>query len=243
VASSEASAMELHEAMTQLAIVAVASPNASADGVSLHSDNLNLTVQSRTATDVASGLIAVDTTMAAQPVEVSLPSTVLRTVTGLNHSLPLTLVLYTTEDTLHMAPNGVMDSLTADADADGNRALRTSAAVVFSILQEGQEVHVANVNPPINISIPFQASADTSGALPCLGTPRSAYEARACNTIVECRWWNVSASSWSTDGCTTMRGAGESFVSSCTHLTEFIAVEVSRVVAVPPSLLQAGTCH
>ena len=79
---------------------------------------------------------------------------------------------------------------------------------------------------PINISLAYQSPAAGAGQAPCVGVPDPfSAAARACGTTVQCKFWSEISRSWSTDGCATIMGADGSVGCSCTHLTEFIAVE------------------
>ncbi|KOO28442.1 calmodulin-like protein 5 [Chrysochromulina tobinii] len=72
----------------------------------------------------------------------------------------------------------------------------------------------------------YQSPAAGAGQAPCVGVPNPfSAAARACGTTVECKFWNETSRSWSTDGCATIMGADGSVGCSCTHLTEFIAIE------------------
>ncbi|KOO28394.1 very low-density lipoprotein receptor-like protein [Chrysochromulina tobinii] len=118
-------------------------------------------------------------------------------------------------------------------DLDGNvgNGMAAGPSISFKLMQQGIELVVEDLAMPINISLAYQSLAAVRGRPPCVGAPDpSSDAARACATTVECRFWNETNSSWSTDGCMTTMDDEGSIGCSCLHLTEFIAFEFPTTV-------------
>ena len=118
-----------------------------------------------------------------------------------------------------------------DLDGKVGGGMAAGPTISFKLMQQGIELVVKGLAMPINISLAYQSPATVTGRPPCVGAPDpSSDAARACVTTVECRFWNETNSSWSTNGCTTTMDADGSVGCSCTHLTEFIAFEFPTTV-------------
>jgi hypothetical protein len=180
---------------------------------------------------------------------VAVPADLIGGIPGLNPSVPVAAVLHTSRVNLHGGLGGSSaaerrrrrrhrrltseSGSSSDAGGDdgegrdgGNVTSSAGPTVSFKISQGGAELSVKDAPSPINISLAYQSPAAGAGQAPCVGVPDPfSAAARACGTTVQCKFWNETSRSWSTDGCATIMGADGSVGCSCTHLTEFIAVE------------------
>ena len=55
---------------------------------------------------------------------------------------------------------------------------------------------------------------------------RAGLEALGCAQAIECGWWDAAAHGWSTEGCAAVTADDGAMLCSCTHLTDFMVVEV-----------------
>eukprot|EP00900_Chrysochromulina_parva_P014224 jgi/Chrpa1/22802/Chrysochromulina_OHIO_Genome00028027-RA len=179
---------------------------------------------------------------------VAVPADLIGGIPGLDPSVPVAAVLHTSRVNLHGGLGGSSaaerrrrrrhrrltsesgsSSDNAGGDDEGGGGNVTSSAgptVSFKISQRGAELSVKDAPSPINISLAYQSPAAGAGQAPCVGVPDPfSAAARACGTTVQCKFWNETSRSWSTEGCATIMGADGSVGCSCTHLTEFIAIE------------------
>jgi hypothetical protein len=254
-ASSASAGEQISAAVEQMARAATAAALATAtvpssgiaEPVVLSSDNLNMTINVRAPSALAAEPISCDsgTGVAAA---VAVPANLLGGIPGLDPSVPVAAVLHTSRVNLHGGLGGSSaaerrrrrrhrrltsksgsSSDSAGGDDEGNGGNVTSSAgptVSFKISQGGAELSVKDAPSLINISLAYQSPAAGAGQAPCVGVPDPfSAAARACGTTVQCKFWNETSRSWSTDGCATIMGADGSVGCSCTHLTEFIAIE------------------
>jgi Ca2+-binding EF-hand superfamily protein len=230
---------------------ALASANVSISGIAepvvLSSANLNMTINVRSPSALAAEPISCEsgTGVAAA---VAVPADLIGGIPGLDPSVPVAAVLHTSRVNLHGGLGGSSaaerrrrrrhrlltserrsSSDNAGGDDEGGGGNVTSSAgptVSFKISQGGAELSVKDAPSPINISLAYQSPAAGAGQAPCVGVPDPfSAAARACGTTVQCKFWNETSRIWSTDGCATIMGADGSVGCSCTHLTEFIAIE------------------
>jgi Ca2+-binding EF-hand superfamily protein len=220
--SSASAGEQISAAVEQMARAATAAALASAtvpssgiaEPVVLSSANLNMTINVRSPSALAAEPISCDsgTGVAAA---VAVPADLIGSIPGLDPSVPVAAVLRTSRVNLH---GGLGDG--------GNVTSSAGPTVSFKISQGGAELSVKDAPSPINISLAYQSPAAGAGQAPCVGVPDPfSAAARACGTTVQCKFWNETSRSWSTDGCATIMGADGSVGCSCTHLTEFIAIE------------------
>ena len=220
--SSASAGEQISAAVEQMARAATAAALATAtvpsSGIAvpvvLSSDNLNMTINVRSPSALAAEPISCDsgTGVAAA---VAVPADLIGGIPGLDPSVPVAAVLHTSRVNLH---GGLGDG--------GNATSSAGPTVSFKISQGGAELSVKDAPSPINISLAYQSPAAGAGQAPCVGVPDPfSAAARACGTTVQCKFWNETSRSWSTDGCATIMGADGSVGCSCTHLTEFIAIE------------------
>jgi len=223
--SSASAGEQISAAVEQMARAATAAALASAtvpssgiaEPVVLSSANLNMTIKVRSPSALAAEPILCDsgTGVAAA---VAVPADLIGSIPGLDPSVPVAAVLRTSRVNLH---GGL-----GDGGNVGNVTSSAGPTVSFKISQGGAELSVKDAPSPINISLAYQSPAAGAGQAPCVGVPDPfSAAARACGTTVQCKFWNEISRSWSTDGCATIMGADGSVGCSCTHLTEFIAVE------------------
>ena len=239
-AAADAAAESISRAVIELARAASASLPPLAGGNStegsgalvLESPNLNLTAEQRPATEIASRPVTIGTSASERPVEVLLPSDILSAAVGVNASLPVYVVLYTTASNLRGRGAAAALNATAHSSADdlvlAAAGVRESPTVTFSLMQDGVELRVSGADEPLNVSVPFAATLSNlsdGGRGTCLGTPNNRTELESCDSIVECRWWNSAIRSWSMAGCVTLLGTEGMYTCSCDHLTEFIVFE------------------
>ena len=223
--------------------------NGIAEPVVLSSDNLNMTINVRSPSALAAEPISCDsgTGVAAA---VAVPADLIGSLPGLDPSVPVAAVLHTSRVNLHGGLGGSSAAAerrrrrrhrrltsesgsSSDAGGDngeggdgGNVTSSAGPTVSFKISQGGAELSVKDAPSPINISLAYQSPAAGAGQAPCVGVPDPfSAAARACGTTVQCKFWNETSRIWSTDGCATIMGADGSVGCSCTHLTEFIAIE------------------
>ena len=220
--SSASAGEQISAAVEQMARAATAAALATAtvpsSGIAvpvvLSSDNLNMTINVRSPSALAAEPISCDsgTGVAAA---VAVPADLIGGIPGLDPSVPVAAVLHTSRVNLH---GGLGDG--------GNATSSAGPTVSFKISQGGAELSVKDAPSPINISLAYQSPAAGAGQAPCVGVPDPfSAAARACGTTVQCKFWNETSRIWSTDGCATIMGADGSVGCSCTHLTEFIAIE------------------
>jgi len=235
---------QMARAATAAALATTAVPSSGiAEPVVLSSPNLNMTINVRSASALAAEPISCDsgTGVAAA---VSVPTDLINVIPGLDQSVPVAAVLHTSRVNLHggLGGSGAAERrrqrrrrrLTSESMSPGHPAGNGTAAgptISIKISQQGTELVVKDAATPIIISLAYQSPAAAAGRLPCVGRPDSLSDAaRACATTVECRFWNETEDSWSTNGCATTMGADGSVGCSCTHLTEFIAFEFPTTV-------------
>ena len=234
--SSASAAAGISAAVDQLARAATSAALAAASAVNvtngtlaapvvISSPNLNMSINIRPATALASAPIECDSS-AGVPAAVNMPEDVLSNVPGIDPSLPVAAVLHTSTVNLHdPAPGGgsVRRRRLSESHANATNATTTASPTVsFTISQAGSELKIEGAANPINISIPYQSSAAGTARPPCVG---EAAEGASCDTVVVCQFWNKTSEQWSTDGCATTLDATGAVGCSCTHLTEFIAFE------------------
>ena len=214
--SSAKAAENINGALNQLARAAAAAAtlsagaNGTAEPVVLTSQNLNMSIAIRSASSLAEEPFACDSA-AGPPATVALPGGLLDAVDGIDPSLPVAAVLFTTSANLRATPQ---------VSGGGSANTSMSPTVSFSLSQDGVPVEIRDASSPITISIPFSAANQS-----CTGAPEAYEAAAACGTTVECRFWNDTDGNWSTAGCQTVVGAGGLVSCACNHLTEFIAFE------------------
>ena len=235
---------QMARAATAAALATTAVPSSGiAEPVVLSSDNLNMTINVRSASALAAEPISCDSGTGV-PAAVAVPADLINVIPGLDPSVPVAAVLHTSRVNLHggLGGSGADERrrqrrrrrLTSESMSPGHPAGNGTAAgptISIKISQQGVELVVKDAATPINISLAYQSPAAAAGLSPCVGRPDSLSDAaRACATTVECRFWNETEDSWSTNGCATTMGADGSVVCSCTHLTEFIAFEFPTTV-------------
>jgi len=240
---------QMARAATTAALASVTVPSSGiAEPVVLSSANLNMTINVRSPSALAAEPISCDsgTGVAAA---VAVPADLIGGIPGLDPSVPVAAVLHTSRVNLHGGLGGSSaaerrrrrrnrrltseSGSSSDAGGDdgegrdgGNATSSAGPTVSIKISQRGAELSVKDAPSPINISLAYQSPAAGAGQAPCVGVPNPfSAAARACGTTVECKFWNETSRSWSTDGCATIMGADGSVGCSCTHLTEFIAIE------------------
>ena len=255
-ASSASAGEAISAAVEQMARAATAAALATAtvpsSGIAellvLSSDNLNMTINVRSASALAAEPILCDsgTGVAAA---VAVPADLIGGIPGLDPSVPVAAVLHTSRVNLHgglggssaaqrrrrrrqrrqrrlTSESGSSSDAGGDDEGDGGNGTSAGPTVSFKISQGGTELLVKDAATPITIGLAYQSPAAAAGRPPCVGVPDPfSAAARACGTTVQCKFWNETSRSWSTDGCATIIGADGSLSCSCNHLTEFIAVE------------------
>ena len=255
--SSTDAASSLAAAVDQLARAAVPTflnmtcchdGTAASANVTVTSANLNMTISLKAASEIAAELVGCDSGIADRPITAQMPSDVLRSVQGVDPTLPIAAVLFTVGVNLRAS---LEPPVTARSDSSPRRLIArshsstiepsTSPIVSFSLRQGGEILQVRNTLAPINISLPFRSASFTirvnecvqgvctesfrSESPPCIGAPDALEDLASCDTAVECRFWNETEQRWSTTGCATTLGTDGSVGCSCSHLTEFIAFE------------------
>jgi Ca2+-binding EF-hand superfamily protein len=214
---------QMARAATAAALATTTIPSSGvAEPVVLSSDNLNMTINVRSPSALAAEPFSCDsgTGVAAA---VAVPADLIGGIPGLDPSVPVAAILRTSRVNLH---GGLGGSSAAERRDGGNVTSSAGPTVSFKISQGGAELSVKDAPSPINISLAYQSPAAGAGQAPCVGVPDPfSAVARACGTTVQCKFWNETSRSWSTDGCATTMGADGSVGCSCNHLTEFIAVE------------------
>eukprot|EP00900_Chrysochromulina_parva_P017396 jgi/Chrpa1/25658/Chrysochromulina_OHIO_Genome00027209-RA len=214
---------QMARAATAAALATTTVPSSGvAEPVVLSSDNLNMTINVRSPSALAAEPFSCDsgTGVAAA---VAVPADLIGGIPGLDPSVPVAAILRTSRVNLH---GGLGGSSAAERRDGGNVTSSAGPIVSFKISQGGAELSVKDAPSPINISLAYQSPAAGAGQAPCVGVPDPfSAVARACGTTVQCKFWNETSRSWSTDGCATTMGADGSVGCSCNHLTEFIAVE------------------
>eukprot|EP00900_Chrysochromulina_parva_P015935 jgi/Chrpa1/24342/Chrysochromulina_OHIO_Genome00023055-RA len=238
---------QMARAATAAALATVIVPSSGiAEPVVLSSDNLNMTINVRSPSALAAQPISCDsgTGVAAA---VTVPADLIGGIPGLDLSVPVAAVLHTSRVNLHGGLGGSSaaerrrrrrhrrlttesgnsgDAGGVDEGDGGNITMSAGPTVSFKISQGGAELPVKDAATPITIGLAYQSPAAAAGRPPCVGVPDpSSDAAKACGTTVQCKFWNETSGSWSTDGCATIMGADGSVGCSCTHLTEFIAIE------------------
>jgi Ca2+-binding EF-hand superfamily protein len=240
---------QMARAATAAALASATVPSSGiAEPVVLSSANLNMTINVRSPSALAAEPISCDsgTGVAAA---VAVPADLIGGIPGLDPSVPVAAVLHTSRVNLHGGLGGSSaaerrrrrrhrrltseSGSSSDAGGDdgegrdgGNATSSAGPTVSFKISQRGAELSVKDAPSPINISLAYQSPAAGAGQAPCVGVPNPfSAAARACGTTVQCKFWNETSRIWSTDGCATIMGADGSVGCSCTHLTEFIAIE------------------
>ena len=86
------------------------------------------------------------------------------------------------------------------------------------------------------MKMPLHDDPATNGA--CIGQPdavglfdRMRTKSLApCKTSLECRYWSADLQSWDTRGCETITLTDGSMGCRCTHLSDFIAVQVRQIM-------------
>ena len=237
---------QMARAATAAALATTAVPSSGiAEPVVLSSDNLNMTINVRSASALAAEPVSCDSATGVAAA-VSVPTDLIGSIPGLDPSIPVAAILHTSRVNLHGGLGGSSATerrrLTSESMSSGlpnmdmssglpagnGTAPGTAAGPIISIKisQQGMELVVKDAATPINISLAYQSPAAAAGRPPCVGRPDPLSDAaRACATTVECRFWNETEDTWSTNGCSTTMGADGSVGCSCTHLTEFIAFE------------------
>lgn len=205
--------------------------NGTAEPVVLTSSNLNMSVNVRPASEVSAAPIACNSSTGT-PAAVHMPSDALDSVAGVDPTRPIAAILRTSNVNLHSDPvatGGVSSRrrrlLAASTGAGARGNTSTGPTVTFSLLQDGTELSLRDLTTPINISLAYRPTATSAARPPCIGSAADSEAAAACDTTIECRFWNVTLDAWSTAGCTTTSADDGSVGCSCTHLTEFIAFE------------------
>ena len=137
--------------------------------VKLTSANLNLTTEARPLAELAARPVKCDTASAA-PTEVAMPSDVLSRVAGLDPSLPVSVVLFSSAVNLHKAfdagnaaggAGSGGGSTGTNATSSGRSEVRSSPMVSFSLLQSGSELRISGAVSRINVSIPFDLASSS----------------------------------------------------------------------------------
>ena len=127
--TSQRATASIHTAVVELARAVVASDGAGE--VELQSANLNLTTEARGAAEVAARPIRCDTPL-AEPATVAMPTTILDAADGVNASLPIEVVLYTTPN-LHTTLNA--SASTYDIYGASEMPTGASPTVSFALTQ------------------------------------------------------------------------------------------------------------
>ena len=137
----------------------------------------------------------------------------------------------------------VLFSSTMDLHGTGSQedSARAGAAVSFLLLQDGVELEVSGLAQPVQLTLPVRDGAELQRS--CVGQPDEATllermmgGAPACESTLECRYWDEEEHFWSTEGCRTvvyaenegggLAGSGGQPSCECTHLSDFVAVKV-----------------
>ena len=241
-----AAVKQMARAATAAALATATVPSSGiAEPVVLSSDNINMTINVRSASALAAEPILCDSGTGVVAA-VAVPADLIGGIPGLDPSVPVAAVLHTSRVNLHGGLGGSSAAerrrrrrhrrLTSesgsssdggdDDEGDGGNGTSAGPTVSFKISQRGSEILVKDAATPITIGLAYQSLAAAAGRPPCVGVPDPfSAAARACGTTVQCKFWNETSRSWSTDGCATIMGADGSVSCSCNHLTEFIAVE------------------
>ena len=70
------------------------------------------------------------------------------------------------------------------------------------------------------------AQTNDMSTAPEVAAMRAGLEALGCAQAIECGWWDAAAHGWSTEGCAAVTADDGAMLCSCTHLTDFMVVEV-----------------
>ena len=70
------------------------------------------------------------------------------------------------------------------------------------------------------------AQTNDMSTAPEVAAMRAGLEALGCAQAIECGWWDATAHGWSTEGCAAVTADDGAMLCSCTHLTDFMVVEV-----------------
>jgi Ca2+-binding EF-hand superfamily protein len=241
-AAISAAVEQMARAATSSALATLTVPSSGiAEPVVLSSPNLNMTINVRSASALAAEPISCDSGSGVAAA-VTVPADLIGGIPGLDPSVPVAAVLHTSRVNLHGGLGGSSAAErrrrrrrrqlaserggSSDVGNDGENGTLAGPTVSFKISQRGVEIPVKDAPTPINISLAYQSPAAGAGQAPCLGVPDPfSAAARACGTTVQCKFWNETSRSWSTDGCATIMSADGTVGCSCNHLTEFIAIE------------------
>ena len=212
--AQQAAAESISNAIMQLAVGA----SATQDEVVLTSPNLNMKTEKRSAADIASKPLSVDSFGDDKPLEVNMPTTLFTgglrrrlQAANFNESEPVLVVLYTTPTNIHSKPKKKGWGL---KKGEQPKEVGESPAVSLSLVQAAGELKISGSESPINITVPFKPAL-SNGSAPCVGTPANKTERDACPSTVECRYWDKVEADWKTDGCETIPGDDGAFTCSC----------------------------
>jgi len=221
--------------------------------VVVSSDELDLSVEVRRADAIAAAPVTLDAEGSAAAVTATLPADVLDFAEGAASEEPVGVVLFAGPnlrgglgDGSDAAPRaaGPLVSLSL---VQGGRRLEVRGAAARPIrldlptedddASRGGAVCVgaraANASAAAIAAYAARFSAD-SGLVAPLATPNASAALRSellnegCAVARECRYWNESKSAWVTDGCATVEADGGFVRCECSHLSEFIVVEVPQ---------------
>jgi hypothetical protein len=223
----------LRNAVGVLVSAAERSSQVGAPPIVISSDALNISVQKLPAdslcasSDQSTSVAApIQTSIATGPrtVHVELPSGLLSDLT--NSTEPIAVRMWSSNRDVH------------GTGSSSNQTI-TGQVVSVSLSQAGAPLNVNGTSRSILITMPiYEASMhqlnNASGAArPCVGQPtaKSLFERaqggdHPCESVVQCRFWDESLSAWSTEGCESVTLVDGGLGCSCTHLTDFIAVQV-----------------
>ena len=103
---------------------------------------------------------------------------------------------------------------------------------MFTLFCDGQELNVSDSD--VLLRMPLNNDASTRSA--CVGQPngRAMFEhmrdfGDQCHKALECRYWAEELHDWSTRGCVTEQLDGGAMGCRCSHLSDFIAVQVGAL--------------
>ena len=200
--------------------------SANATQLVLTSPRLNITAEARQFTSLSAQPFSCPTPDAT-PALVQLEPTVLQALeqaegiepTGtapLNSSV-VRAVMWTTSSDVH--------------GSAGQGIVLSGPTLSFTLFRDGHELTVSAGN--VLMRLPLNKDVSTTES--CVGQPtaqrlferlREGYT--KCTTALECRYWEEEQNIWSTRGCQTVEFADGAMGCDCSHLSDFIAVQVDR---------------
>ena len=211
---SSSAVVAIHNVLRQL----TRAVPATGDRLTLTSDNLNVTVTSRSAANLKASPVSCST--ATTSAVASFGDSVLQAAEGVDASLPVSVLLFSSSQQFYES-RPVIGREQGRSGLVAATPTRVTPLVSLSLVQGGVELHVDDAASPVNLSMPLVAAAEQSQW--CLGLPQTAGEAASCSSAAQCMWWD--GADWSSIGCETVRARDGGVTCSCDHLTDFVVFE------------------